>query len=56
MIGDRAHDVRAAARHGLPTIGVLWAHGSAEELRDAGAAALAAHARELVDLVVRCVP
>jgi phosphoglycolate phosphatase len=40
MIGDREHDVLAAARHGIPTVGVTWGYGSAEELTGAGAAAL----------------
>jgi phosphoglycolate phosphatase len=40
MIGDREFDVLAAARHGIPTIGVTWGYGSAEELAAAGAAAL----------------
>ena len=40
MVGDRANDVRAAARHGIPTVGVLWGYGSCEELIEAGASAL----------------
>ena len=40
MIGDRANDVRAAARHGIPTVGALWGYGGHEELTKAGAAAL----------------
>ena len=40
MIGDRAFDVLAAARHRIPTVGVTWGYGSAEELAAAGAAAL----------------
>jgi phosphoglycolate phosphatase len=40
MIGDRALDVLAAARHGIPTVGVTWGYGSVEELTAAGAAAL----------------
>jgi phosphoglycolate phosphatase len=40
MWGDRRHDVIAASRHGIPTIGALWGYGGAEELRAAGAAAL----------------
>ena len=40
MWGDRKHDVLAASRHGIPTIGALWGYGGAEELRAAGAAAL----------------
>jgi phosphoglycolate phosphatase len=40
MVGDREHDVRAAARHGIPTVGVLWGYGSPEELSGAGAEVL----------------
>jgi len=40
MWGDRKHDVIAASRHGVPTIGAVWGYGGAEELRAAGAAAL----------------
>jgi phosphoglycolate phosphatase len=40
MIGDREFDVRAAARHGIPTVGVTWGYGTAAELTAAGAAAL----------------
>ena len=40
MWGDREHDVLAASRHGIPTIGALWGYGGADELRAAGAAAL----------------
>src|SRR4051812_46058275 len=38
MVGDRANDVRAAARHGIPTVGALWGYGGREELTEAGAA------------------
>jgi phosphoglycolate phosphatase len=40
MWGDRKHDVLAATRNGVPTIGALWGYGGAEELRAAGAATL----------------
>jgi phosphoglycolate phosphatase len=40
MIGDREFDVHAAARHGIPTVGVTWGYGSVEELTAAGAAVL----------------
>src|SRR6266540_4152127 len=36
IVGDREHDVRAAARHGIPTVGVLWGYGSRAELGGAG--------------------
>jgi phosphoglycolate phosphatase len=42
MWGDRAHDVVAAARHGIPTIGALWGFGGSDELTKAGAAVLCA--------------
>ena len=38
MVGDRHHDVEAAAAHGVATIGVTWAaHADHDELVDAGA-------------------
>ena len=37
MIGDRAVDVLAAKRNGLRSVGVLWGHGSRDELATAGA-------------------
>jgi phosphoglycolate phosphatase len=40
MWGDRKHDVLAASRNGMPTIGALWGYGGADELRAAGAATL----------------
>lgn len=51
MIGDRGSDVKAAARHGIPTVGVLWGYGSREELTEAGAAALCAAPAELTEMV-----
>ena len=48
MVGDREHDVHAAARHGIPTIGVLWGYGDEAELIDAGASAVLRHPRELL--------
>ena len=40
MIGDRQFDVTAAQRNGIPTVGVTWGYGTADELLDAGACAL----------------
>lgn len=51
MIGDRGSDVRAARRHGIPTVGVLWGYGSREELEEAGAAVLCAAPGELPGMV-----
>ena len=36
MIGDRAVDVTAARSNGLRAVGVLWGHGTREELDGAG--------------------
>lgn len=47
MWGDRKHDVVAARRHAIPTIGALWGYGGADELRAAGAAALCAAPAEV---------
>lgn len=37
MVGDRSFDVRGAQDHGLPSVGVTWGIGSADELVAAGA-------------------
>jgi phosphoglycolate phosphatase len=47
MWGDRGYDVIAASRHAIPTIGALWGYGGADELRNAGAAALCASPSEV---------
>ena len=36
MIGDRKYDAEGAKICGIDSLGVLWGHGSKEELRDAG--------------------
>ncbi len=51
MVGDRAHDVLAAARNGVAAVGVLWGYGDAQELRDAGAAVLCASPGELATTI-----
>jgi phosphoglycolate phosphatase len=40
MIGDRKFDVAAALANDVTPYGVLWGHGTADELRAAGAVAL----------------
>jgi phosphoglycolate phosphatase len=49
MVGDRAADVVAARRNGVRSIGALWGYGSREELLAAGADAICAAPRELLD-------
>ena len=51
MVGDRLYDVAGAHAHGLPCVGVLWGIGSEEELRGAGADAIAATPADLVALL-----
>lgn len=48
MVGDRRHDVLAAARHAIPTVGVLWGYGDRDELTAAGAALLVDRPEELL--------
>ena len=52
MVGDRAHDVEGAHRHGIPCIGVTWGFGSARELREAGADVLADSPAQLQALLL----
>ncbi len=40
MVGDREHDVHAAAAHGVPTVGVSWGYAQPGELVGAGAVAV----------------
>ena len=49
MVGDREYDMRAAARHGIAGVGVLWGYGDEAELREAGASVLIASPAELPD-------
>jgi phosphoglycolate phosphatase len=51
MVGDRKHDIAAAQEHDIRSIGVLWGIGSEEELRTAGADALAHTPVELATLL-----
>lgn len=47
MIGDRHLDIDGARHHGMRGVGVLWGFGDEDELRGAGADALARDPREL---------
>ncbi|MGN1346189.1 MAG: HAD family hydrolase [Eubacteriales bacterium] len=52
MVGDRRHDIEGARANHLSSIGVLWGFGTEEELRSAGADALAHDMEELVERVL----
>lgn len=47
MVGDTVFDVEGAAEHGIPTVAVAWGYGVVEDMKKAGAAAVAATAEEL---------
>lgn len=52
MIGDRKHDILAARRHDMASIGVLWGYGGEAELRAAGAGAICAAPADLADMAL----
>jgi phosphoglycolate phosphatase len=51
MVGDRANDMLAAARHAIPGVGALWGYGSEDELTAAGSTVLCTSPDDLVDAV-----
>lgn len=51
MVGDTVYDVLGAAAHGIPTIGVRWGYGSVEDMKKAGAAAIAETPDDLLTLL-----
>jgi phosphoglycolate phosphatase len=51
LVGDRHHDVAGGHAHGLRVIGAAWGYGTVEELRAAGAAAIAAEPAGVVALL-----
>ena len=51
MVGDTVYDMEAARAAGVPAIGVAWGYHEAEELRGAGALAVARDAAELEELI-----
>ncbi|MBQ6172223.1 MAG: HAD hydrolase-like protein [Clostridia bacterium] len=51
MVGDRKHDILGAAANGLDCIGVLYGHGSREELEKAGAHMFAHNAEDVYDII-----
>ena len=51
MVGDTVFDVLGAAAHGIPAVGVAWGYGSVEEMKKAGAAAIAVTMDELLSIL-----
>ncbi len=53
MVGDTHYDVLGAAKHGINTIGVAWGYGSVEDMKHAGAIAIAHTMQELYSLLTK---
>ena len=51
MVGDTVFDIIGAAAHSIPAIGVCWGYGNVEEMKDAGAVAIAQSVLELLNLL-----
>lgn len=54
MIGDRAVDLTAAHKNGLPSAGVLWGYGSRSELEAESPRYVLSHPPELLRLIDGC--
>ncbi len=52
MVGDREHDVRAAADHGIATLGAGWGYAPPGELERAGAVCVVEHPDQLAAAVM----
>ena len=52
LIGDRKFDAEGAAEVGIDSIGVLWGHGSKEELSLASFKKIVSSPEELVDILI----
>ena len=52
MVGDTAFDVIGAAAHGIATVGVSWGYGSTEEMKNAGAVAIADTMEQLLAILI----
>lgn len=51
MIGDTSYDIAMARAAGVTAIGVAWGYHAPEELWEAGAHHVAAHPREIIELM-----
>ena len=51
LVGDRMYDAEGAAKCGVDSIGVLWGHGTREELEGAGFTHIVSTPEELVNLL-----
>ena len=52
LVGDRKYDAEGARLCGIDSLGVLWGHGSAEEIGESGFDLVAATPEEVVKLLL----
>ena len=53
MVGDTKFDVLGAKIHGIPCIGVNWGYGTAEDMQEAGVAAIVNTMEDLFQHLIR---
>jgi phosphoglycolate phosphatase len=51
MVGDTVFDVEGAAKCGIPTVGVSWGFGKAEDMLSAGAKTVVSNMEELFEAI-----
>lgn len=51
MVGDTVYDIRGAAYHGIPAIGVAWGYGNTQDMQREGAIAIVNTTEELLELL-----
>lgn len=51
MIGDTFYDVIGATALGIPTVGVSWGYGSVDDMKNAGAIAIADTVDQLIEIL-----
>lgn len=51
LVGDRVYDAHGAAECGIDSIGVLWGHGSEEEIAESGFTYTARNAAAVLEIV-----
>ena len=51
MVGDTIFDVQGASKLNIPTIGVSWGYGNVEEMKQAGAIAIADSPEMLLEII-----
>lgn len=53
LVGDRKYDAEGASLCGIDSLGVLWGHGSREEIESSGFALVADSPKEVAELLIK---